>query len=295
MPNGPKFLRFFWPHIESLRELGGSATAREVIDLSCEKLKIPDDELAVQLKSGALQVVNQGYWAGQYLKWAGFIDPSDRRKWTLTNSGWGIDLAEQSAKSAYDLFVRIHPEHTKVGRVQTTAPAEPEGIDQPGDSSELIDDDDPDLMIATDLRRRILDLTPSGFEKLCKRVLTELGLDKLRVVGGAGDKGIDIEGLLRVSPVVSFRVGVQCKRYADGNKVVPGQIQAFQGALGPFDRGIFMTTSVFTKQAEAAATAPGSKPVDLVDGDRLVQLLREKGLGISTLTVVDENFFEPFS
>jgi hypothetical protein len=65
------------------------------------------------------------------------------------------------------------------------------------------------------------------------------------------------------------------------------------GALGPFDRGIFITTSVFTQQAEDQAGAPGYKPIDLIDGERLVELLIERRLGIKDVTVVDDEFFAP--
>ncbi len=107
-----------------------------------------------------------------------------------------------------------------------------------------------ELAVTAALRKTLQGLSPAGFENLCKRLLTQLGLIQLRTVGKAGDRGIDVEGDLRVSAVVSFRVGVQCKLYADDNKVVPRQNREFQGALGPFDRGIFVTTSVFTQQRQ---------------------------------------------
>lgn len=62
--------------------------------------------------------------------------------------------------------------------------------------------------------------------------LTELGSTQLRTVGQSGDRRIDVEGDLRVNPVVSFRVGVQCKRYSPGNQVTPRQVRELQGALG---------------------------------------------------------------
>ncbi len=55
-----------------------------------------------------------------------------------------------------------------------------------------------------------------------------------------------------------------------------------------------MTTSVYTKQAEEQGSAPGYKPIDLIDGERLVELLLEYRLGIKQLTVVDHDFFAPF-
>jgi restriction system protein len=82
--------------------------------------------------------------------------------------------------------------------------------------------------------------------------------------------------------------------YGDGNQVTPRHVREFQGALGPFDRGIFMTTSVFTQEAEEQASSPGCKPVDLIDGERLVELLLQYQLGIKQLTVVDADFFAPF-
>jgi len=55
-----------------------------------------------------------------------------------------------------------------------------------------------------------------------------------------------------------------------------------------------MTTSVFTQQAEEQASSPGYKPIDLIDGERLIELLEEYRLGIRELTVVDDSFFALF-
>lgn len=177
----------------------------------------------------------------------------------MTKEGWALPLHDQDLVTAYELFKRVRVEYgdewgqaAPEDTIDSEQPPEPAG---PGESNEV--------SLATDLRSTVLALSPSGFENLSKRLLTEIGLMQLRTVGQAGDRGIDIEGHLRVNAVVSFRVGVQCKRYADGNQVTPRQIREFQGALGPFDRGIFITTSVFTQQAEEQATAPGYKPTDL--------------------------------
>lgn len=115
---------------------------------------------------------------------------------------------------------------------------------------------------------------------------------QLRTVGQAGDRGIDVESHLRVNAVVSFGVASNAKRFAEGNQVTPRQVGELRS--GPFDRVIFMTTSVFTQQAEEQATSPGYKPIDLIDGERLVELLIEYRLGIKTVTVIDEELFTPF-
>jgi restriction system protein len=271
--------------------LGGSARPREVVDLVIEMLNIPDFERAERTKSGSPRVDNQVHWARNYLVWAGLLDGSQRGRWQLSTAGWTLPLDEQDHASAYELFKRVRFEHgdqwgQSTGGDDDTDPEQPPEPVTPSESDEV--------QLSTAVRSTVLGLSPPGFENLCKRLLTELGLTQLRTVGQAGDRGIDVEGHLRVNPVVSFRVGVQCKRYADGNQVTPRQIREFQGALGPFDRGIFITTSVFTQQAENQAGAPGYKPIDLLDGERLVELLIERRLGIKDVTVVDDAFFTPF-
>ena len=288
--SGPKFIRFFWPVLAALRELGGSAKPREVVDLVLEKANINDDERAERTKSGSLRVDNQVHWARNYLVWAGLLDGSQRGRWALSSDGWSLPLGDQTLATAHELFKRVRTDHSEQWGQSDTE--DMNDSEQPPDA--IDETESSEVALTTDLRSTVLSLTSSGFENLCKRLLTELGLVQLRTVGQAGDRGIDVEGHLRVNPVVTFRVGVQCKLYADGNKVSPRHIREFQGALGPFDRGIFMTTSVFTQQAEEQASSPGYKPIDLIDGERLIELLEEYRLGIRQLTVVDDSFFAPF-
>jgi restriction system protein len=291
MQAGPKFLRFFVPIVQTLREAGGESSAREVIDRAKELAGTTDDEQAERTSSGVLRLDNQINWARKYLVWAGLLDGSTRGRWALTSEGWGLDLQTFGHDAAYALFKQVRLERQgEWGQV-----TEDSGDVAVEDSRvDAIEDAPGEDTLITELRSTILSLPPGGFENLCKRVLGRLGLAQLRTVGQAGDRGIDVEGLLRVSSVITFRVGVQCKLYSDGNKVTPRQIREFQGALGPFDRGIFMTTSVFTQQAEEQASAPGYKPIDLIDGERLIELMMDLRAGIKEITVVDEAFFSPF-
>lgn len=292
MASGPKFVRFFWPIVAALREAGGSASPRDMVDRAIELVGIGDDERAERTSSGSLRVDNQAHWARNYLVWGGLLDGSKRGQWALTHEGWNLPLDEQSDRTASELFKRVRMEkggewgqHETGGEDSSIEETAPEPLDK-SESDETA--------LVADLRRTILGISSTGFENLCKQLLSKLGLVQLRAVGQAGDRGIDVEGHLRVSSVISFRVGVQCKLYGDGNKIVPKQIREFQGALGPFDRGIFMTTSVFTQQAEEQASSPGYKPIDLIDGERLIELLRDHELGIRQVTIIDSEFFEPF-
>ena len=182
MPKGPKFIRFLWPTLRALRELGGSAKPREVIDLVLELAHISDDERAEQLKSGGLRVDNQIQWARQYLVWADLLDGSQRGRWTLTENGWSLDLDSQDHESAYGLFARLHAERsgtsTKPGPVA-------EGGDESDEPPDPLDEQESsDLALTDGLRATVRALTPAGFENLCKRVLTELGLAQLTPLAG---------------------------------------------------------------------------------------------------------------
>lgn len=296
-PKGPRFVRFFWPILESLREAGGTAKPRDVVDRVVEIVSVNDDERAERTKSGSLRVENQIHWARNYLVWAGLMDGSQRGRWTLSRDGWAASAAVQTHEAAYALFKRVRAEHTdQWGQHPSDASSADDADSSDIDTvpAPLDDNDRAETELSSQLRSAVLALTPNGFENLCKRILTELGLVQLRVIGQAGDRGIDIEGHLRVSSVISFRVGVQCKRYGEGNKVTPNLIREFQGALGPFDRGIYVTSGVFTQQAEQQATSPGYKPIDLIDGERLIDLLIEHGVGTRGVTIVDAALFESF-
>jgi restriction system protein len=137
-------------------------------------------------------------------------------------------------------------------------------------------------------------LTPGAFERLSQRLLRESGFIKVEVRGKSGDGGIDGVGVLRVN-LVSFQVYFQCKKWK--GSVGAKEIRDFRGAMqGRADKGLFITTGHFTSQASDEATRDGATAIDLIDGDRLCDLLKEKGLGITTETIervkIDTPWFE---
>lgn len=52
--------------------------------------------------------------------------------------------------------------------------------------------------------------------------------------------------------------------------------------VGRADKGLFITTGNFTKDALREATRDGAPAIDLIDGDQLIEKLKELGLGIQT-------------
>lgn len=140
-----------------------------------------------------------------------------------------------------------------------------------------------------------MSLPPSGFERLAQRLLREAGFTQVTVTGKAGDGGIDGYGTLQVNHLVSFKVLFQCKRYA--NSVSSSHVRDFRGAMaGRADKGLIITTGTFTADAKREATRDGVHPIELIDGDKLVDLLENLELGLRSLTTfeVDHTFFTEF-
>jgi restriction system protein len=146
------------------------------------------------------------------------------------------------------------------------------------------------------LLEQLMNIAPDAFERLARRLLREADFDSVNVTGKSGDGGIDGLGVYRLG-LVSFPVFFQCKRYR--GSVSPSAVRDFRGAMaGRGDKGLLITTGTFTADAKKEATRDGAPPIDLIDGDRLCDLLKRYDLGVQTaartvedVTVV-HSFFE---
>jgi len=87
--------------------------------------------------------------------------------------------------------------------------------------------------------------------------------------------------------LVSFPVYFQCKRYK--GTVTAGTVRDFRGAMaGRGEKGLLITTGSFTKDAQNEANRDGAPPVELVDGDRLCDLLKDYRLGVEVRQRTEE-------
>lgn len=146
-----------------------------------------------------------------------------------------------------------------------------------------------------DVLEVLLALPPSGFERLAQRLLRESGFTQVTVTGKSGDGGIDGFGTLQINPLVSFKVLFQCKRYA--KSVSPSEVRDFRGAMaGRADKGIVITTGTFTAEAKREATRDGVPPIELIDGEKLVNMLESLEVGLRPIKTyeVDHAFFGEF-
>jgi restriction system protein len=278
---GPEFLRFFVPIVEVLKKLGGSGSSSEVTDAVIDELEIPQEEQGKTLECGAPRIRNQIAWARMYLVYSGFLDSSQRGVWALTDKGLNSKLTHEDAKRYFkevqSLFIK--PNNGKKNNEEII------------DNSEFSESPDLKPSLIDTLRK----LSPGGFERICQRLLRESGFEQVTVTGKPGDGGIDGIGILQVNPFVSFRVLFQCKRYKDA--VSANKVRDFRGAMaGRADKGIILTTGNFTIDAQKEARRDGADVIELVDGQKLVEIFEKLELGLKPKKVfeVDEDFFKAY-
>lgn len=285
---GPKFVGFFWPIIEALKRLGGSARPAEVREEIASKLEISEAAQAETLPSGFPRFDNQVHWAKFYLAKAGIIDSSSRGVWTLTDKGRA--MAQLSRQEALTLFKSVHARMLEDRAVSREAASGDDDGVPPQDASPA-----GTVGHRQQVLDRLRDLPASGFERFSQRLLRESGFQEVAVTGKSGDGGIDGLGILQVNPLVSFKVLSQCKRYT--GPVTPSQVRDFRGAMqGRADKGIIITTGAFTSDAKKEAVRDGVPPIELVDGEKLVTMLEELELGLRPVKAftLDDGFFEEF-
>lgn len=289
--NGPKFVKFFSPVIEALQELGGSGRPSEVRDFIAKRLNISEQERIELLEGGAPRFDNQVAWARFYLVKAGLMDSSKRGVWSLNDNGRAIEVL--TFEDALNIFKKIQAEFQRDRNSTAELTQDEEIVDDSLAPNNMTVNDDSSYR--QKLLETLMSLPPSGFERLCQRLLRESGFEQVTVTGRSGDGGIDGHGILQVNPFVSFKVLFQCKRYA--GSVSSPQVRDFRGAMmGRAEKGIIITTGTFTPDAQKEAVRDGVPPLELVHGEKLLDMFENLELGLIPRKTfdVDIHFFKEF-
>lgn len=285
--NGAQFARYFGPLLNALRTLGGSASAGEVVEQIARDLAIPESVQNELLPSGQLRYPNQVAWARFYLAREGLLDASRRGVWSLTERGRATTLSLEQARDLILKWTRTFTRERKTGE------AEPEAGN--AQAAPAPDASATPIGYREALLELLLGLPAAGFERLCQRLLRESGFVQVVITGRSGDGGLDGHGTLEINPLVSFKVLFQCKRYQAS--VSSPHVRDFRGAMqGRADKGIIITTGSFTADARREASRDGVPPIELVDGQKLVDMFVKLELGLRPVPAfeLDHAFFEEF-
>lgn len=275
----------------------------EIREKIAEELKLSDEELAARQASGSQTLfANRIAWAVQYLKSAALIEAVSRGVYKLTDRGVSILNAKPTEITLK--MLRQYPEFLEFegkGAVsEQTIPTTPlsEAKATPeetlANSFQVLRDS-----LAHDLLEAIQNGTPAAFEQIVVDLLVAMGYggsveDAGKVVGKSGDGGID--GIIKQDKLGLDAIYVQAKRWKD--VVGSPEIMRFSGGLTKrhASRGVFITTSTFTKDALEFVEAMPQKIV-LIDGKRLASLMIEHDVGVSAtrsyiLKRLDQDYFE---
>src|SRR5215472_972578 len=274
-PKIPQYHELMWPALQATKELGGSATVSEMNERGMAAAGVTEDQQAVPHGEDGLmsEVEYRLHWARTYLKKIDALENSARGVWAVTDRG--RSMSEPEMRAAIKAWRDSFRERRLARRAREAAGAE-------GEEEAEAEGGWKDQLIA-----RLLQLPPDGFERLAQRILREAGFVNVTVTGKSGDGGIDGAGTYRLS-LVSFPVYFQCERYK--GTVTPGVVRDFRGAMaGRGEKGLLITTGSFTSEAQAEATRDGAPPVELIDGDRLCDLLKEFRLGVEVRERIEQD------
>lgn len=280
----PPYEQMMNPLLKALGNLGGSASIAELLEQVIEDEGFPSElvEMPHSEKSSDTELAYRLGWARTYLKKYGFITNSERGVWALTPAG--IEHGEVDPQEVAR-FVRQQSNRERANKSISVEAA----TAGPGEETGEAD------IWREHLMEALLEMAPDAFERLCQRLLRESGFIQVEVTGRSGDGGIDGNGLVRLAGLLSFPVVFQCKRYR--NTISSNVIRDFRGAMvGRAEKGLIITTGSFTRDALLEATRDGTSPIDLIDGEQLMDRLKILGLGIVTKQIeaveIDTEWFK---
>jgi restriction system protein len=301
----PTYDQFIEPVLRCLANCPEGAPTRDVQEATAQALELTEAQRDETIASGQATFRNRAGWAHDRLKRAGYSSSAKRGYWKLTEAGKAYALSNPAPLSDAKIeHLAVNFMSVKLKTAPDAAPLDetedaPASFDQATTSpQERLDQAILELRtsVAGDLLDSLLQVSPTRFEHIVLDVLHRLGYgasrQALQQVGGSGDGGID--GIISLDALGLEKIYVQAKRWQ--STVGRPDLQAFFGALAgqKAKRGIFITTSGFT--AQAVDFARSVEGLVLVDGKRLVNLMLDHDVGVSSqlykVPTVNSDYFD---
>jgi restriction system protein len=273
------------------------------------EFELSEDDLRERIPSGtATRFAKNVDWSRHYLKRAGVLEAPGRAIATITPRGRELlDESPESINVASLQRYREFAEFRPVEREESAPPASPDGA---GEARPTLEDLNPEDAVrehynrhrgrvTDELLEQILAQSSDFFEVLVVRLMESLGYagrDGQAIhLGRSGDGGVD--GVVSPDRLGLESVYLQAKKWKD-NSVGRPDVQSFSGSLDMYGaaKGVFITTSSFTREAKQYVERI-QKTIILIDGQRLVDLMYDVDLGVSTqdtivLKQLDSDFFD---
>ena len=303
----PKYNEFFSPVLRALED-GQIKRALEIRKYALNYLNVSEEDRKQMLPSNTQRLVdNRATWAITYLCKANLIERVAKGKYKITNTGIQVlhekkDHVELKDLYQFDSFRQfINTDTMSEEKKDLSKPSVLEDLQEgtPQDnlnaSMEQINKE-----LSANLLSEIMERSPAFFEKMVDQFLLKMGygsaLEDGFVTGCSGDEGID--GIIREDKLGFSSIYIQAKRWAEDKAIGRPEIQKFVGALAGqgAQKGLFITTGTFTKEARSYVEKQLATKVVLVDGEKLTKLMIEYNLGVSvesvyTIKKIDTDFF----
>jgi restriction system protein len=263
-----KYDDLFTPTLKGLHSLGGSGSIEEIEEKVITELNLSDAEINDIHRGNTTKLTYRLAWARNYLKRFGLLENSSRGVWALTEEGLKTKSIDKNQIKKKVVAL------DKAQRPIKEMPSSEDTVKEQAKADEIVN-----LSWQDELIEELQRMHPNAFERLCQRLLRELGFLNVEVTGRSNDGGIDGKGILRIGGVLSFHVIFQAKRYK--GSVSPSIVRDFRGAMvGRADKGLIITTGHYTREAKREASRDGAPPIDLIDGNELAEKLKELRIGI---------------
>lgn len=283
------------PTLQAIERLGGSAQRRQLREAVLEALNPSEELLALTYpKSGDFILRDRTSWAFSDCKTFGTLENPQRGLYLLTALGREILALPEDQAVERLRELRREASANYYRRAAASKPIQDDTAED--DGSPLSEEPEESTEWRDALLDRLHKMTPMAFEHFVLYLLRSFDLE-LEHTGGSGDEGIDGIGVAPISPVLSAKVAVQVKRY---NPAAPAGIGRQEVALFQRDaevagaeRAIMVTLGRYTPAARKASQAT-TPMVDLIDGEKLCDLVREQEVGIRIVPQVVPEFFDRF-
>lgn len=275
----PKYNEFFSPVLRAL-ETGEIKHVSEIRKFALDYLNVSEEDRKAMLPSNTQRLAdNRVNWSITYLRKANLIERVARGKYKVTNTGLRVlhekkDHVELKDLYQFDSFRQfINTDTMSEEKKDLSKPSVLEDLQEgtPQDnlnaSMEQINKE-----LSANLLSEIMERSPAFFEKMVVQLLLKMGygsaLEDGFVTGCSGDEGID--GIIREDKLGFSSIYIQAKRWAEDKAIGRPEIQKFVGALAGqgAQKGLFITTGTFTKEARSYVEKQLSTKVVLVDGEK---------------------------
>lgn len=288
----PRYSRLITPTFNALRSLGGSGSIEEILNQVIADLSIPDEvaDIPHQGNANMSELQYQLAWARTYMKNYGILENSSRSIWSIKPDF--IHVESLNDKEIIASVIKQRGEKKKDGSIEQSDKSIGNKLEDDGLENNELEYPDEAKPWRIRLAEILQNMDPYGFERLTQRVLRECGFTQVEVTKKSGDGGIDGTGKLKINGIFSFNVAFQCKRYS--GLVGAGAIRDFRGSLTTdIEKGVLITTGLFSKAAKEEASNPGKQQIDLIDGEEFINKIAEFGIGVKEIKSyeIDEEFF----